>query len=221
MNTRIALFDNLKGLAIVLVVTGHFLERFTGVDNSHFLQVALTYIYLFHIPLFIFCSGLFAGKSWIKSKGLAPVDKVLLYLFLYLFFCGLVAIFDLVILGNQSTLNPFVINRAPWFMLALAIFFVMVPIMGSVKPLSFMITAIAVSVLGGVFLENSTQMTISRALLYLPYFALGFYLQPDKVVCFIDKAKSLMKICSVQVVAWVLLVLIFFTSVLFTQYHFD
>ena len=46
MAQRIALFDNLKGIAILLVVLGHFVEQATYGDASHILQTVLTYIYI-------------------------------------------------------------------------------------------------------------------------------------------------------------------------------
>lgn len=74
---RIALFDNIKGIAILLVVLGHFCARIVGFTDSHLIYTTLTFIYFFHMPLFLFCSGLFAGKSWYKRHQ-APSDKVLL-----------------------------------------------------------------------------------------------------------------------------------------------
>ena len=53
---RVYLFDNLKALLIFLVVFGHALEL------AFFRRISImyTFLYLFHMPLFVFCSGYFA-----------------------------------------------------------------------------------------------------------------------------------------------------------------
>ena len=59
---RIALFDNIKGLLIILVVAGHFMHP---VHNDNEVMSALfDIIYLFHMPLFVFLSGLFAKGAY-------------------------------------------------------------------------------------------------------------------------------------------------------------
>lgn len=208
---RVSLFDNIKGIAILLVVVGHFCGRVGSVDGSHLIQTTMTFIYLFHMPLFIFCSGLFAGRSWYKKNGgrKAPVDKVLLYLALYLIFCSLVALFDLVLMGESSTINPFVIGSAPWFMLALAIFFIFIPIMGSIRPWVFMVTSIVVAVAANVLMSDAREFSLLRVIVYLPYFALGFYIQDKGVMSFVEKVRGRFKAGLLIAAAWGALAVLF------------
>ena len=64
MTKRITYIDALKGLAIILVVWGHIAEKSMGVENMPF-----NYMYgSFHMPLFIFLSGLFAYKGMQKAS---------------------------------------------------------------------------------------------------------------------------------------------------------
>ena len=56
MKSRIYFFDNLRALLIFLVVLGHMFEIFV----SRISDIAYVFIYLFHMPLFVFCSGYFA-----------------------------------------------------------------------------------------------------------------------------------------------------------------
>ncbi len=59
--------DVLKGILILLVVLGHFLYPFR---RSSALARALFFgIYSFHMPAFVFLSGLLAGNSIQKTKG--------------------------------------------------------------------------------------------------------------------------------------------------------
>ena len=57
---RIEYIDKLKGLAIVLVVMGHVLEWGMGIKDSY----ANIFYAGFHMPLFMFLSGIFAMKSF-------------------------------------------------------------------------------------------------------------------------------------------------------------
>jgi len=55
------LFDNIKGLLILLVVFGHMIESF-AFKKSTSINVMYYAIYTFHMPIFIFISGYFSKK---------------------------------------------------------------------------------------------------------------------------------------------------------------
>src|SRR5574344_539642 len=57
---RIQYIDKLKGMAILLVVMGHLAEKSMGITNSVFNLLYGS----FHMPLFMFLSGIFAYKSF-------------------------------------------------------------------------------------------------------------------------------------------------------------
>ena len=56
---RIYLYDNVKCLAIFLVVIGHAINFLTDFDGNNLEKSMYSLIYAFHMPLFIFISGLF------------------------------------------------------------------------------------------------------------------------------------------------------------------
>ena len=58
---RIKWIDNLKGIGIILVLIGHFIEPFT--DTNHAMSRLFIIIYSFHMPLFCLLSGLVAKKN--------------------------------------------------------------------------------------------------------------------------------------------------------------
>lgn len=66
MGNRIALWDNLKFFLVTCVVIGHFADQFTDVSNIY--DSIFLFIYSFHIPLFIFISGLMFKNKDITSK---------------------------------------------------------------------------------------------------------------------------------------------------------
>ena len=58
--------DNVKGFLIICVVAGHFLE--SGIDyHSNMCKSLFLFIYSFHMPLFVFASGLMCEHA-IKTK---------------------------------------------------------------------------------------------------------------------------------------------------------
>lgn len=54
MNNRIQYIDRLKGMAILLVVIGHLMAFCTGGERNPIYEVICS----FHMPLFMFLSGL-------------------------------------------------------------------------------------------------------------------------------------------------------------------
>lgn len=69
---RVTDIDKLKGLAILLVVVGHIVAREPPADNEWYVTLKDT-IYLFHMPLFMFISGLILAYSR------KPIDSVNAY----------------------------------------------------------------------------------------------------------------------------------------------
>ena len=58
--------DNVKGFLIICVVAGHFLE--SGIDyHSNMCKSLFLFIYSFHMPLFVFASGLMCEHA-IQTK---------------------------------------------------------------------------------------------------------------------------------------------------------
>ena len=56
--------DELKGLGILLVVLGHFIEQYRMGDS--FVSASFFCIYAFHMALFCICSGLRSSSLWFR-----------------------------------------------------------------------------------------------------------------------------------------------------------
>ena len=67
--------DELKGLGILLVVLGHFIEQYRM--GYSFVSASFFCIYAFHMALFCICSGLVATRaSWSHSScGCTLLDR--------------------------------------------------------------------------------------------------------------------------------------------------
>ncbi len=74
---RIYLWDNLKFILILLVVVGHFADRYT--DSNENMRLLYFIIYIFHMPAFFMVSGLFSKKTVKEQKW----KKVFEYLWMF------------------------------------------------------------------------------------------------------------------------------------------
>ena len=73
---RIYKWDNLKCFLIVMVVIGHFVNQYAPISNT--MKSLSLFIYSFHMPLFIFLSGLLQ-KRW-SQRCKFQWDKPLYYI---------------------------------------------------------------------------------------------------------------------------------------------
>lgn len=95
---RIPFWDSLKVFLIFLVVYGHMIE--TCVDNSLFNQATYNFIYLFHMPLFVFITGKFSHIKYRRkyiSRMLIIFETYIVFQFIRcsksLFFDGHLSLF--------------------------------------------------------------------------------------------------------------------------------
>ncbi len=193
--------DNLKFVLITLVVVGHFAMKMTYVDSIKYIMY---FIYLFHMPCFIFINGFLAKKM--NSGGKLRVDKILITLWLYLIFKLGTALLSYV-LGQETQLRLFKENSAPWYLLALTIWYLSVPFLERINvryliPGSFLIGLIAgyINSLGGI-------MALSRVFAFFPFFIIGFSLPAKGLEEFLDKKRRLP---AVLVLITVLILLVIF-----------
>ncbi len=116
-NNRIAFIDRMKGLAIILVVVGHLLK--TGEDG-----IVYQFIYSFHMPLFMFLSGIVVKDS-------IPIMKLARKLSQFLW--PFIVVGSLYVLFIGNTIADFVLANKKmgyWYLLVLAIFYVFASIYG-------------------------------------------------------------------------------------------
>ena len=80
---RVAKWDNIKFLMIFCVVLGHclyeFFRKHTGTAVTA--ESVYLFIYTFHMPVFIFLTGMFSRHAVAQKR----YDRVISYLLIYLF----------------------------------------------------------------------------------------------------------------------------------------
>ncbi len=165
--------DNFKGLLIFLVVFGHLLELFAG-NGQKYLYVL---IYTFHMPAFAFATGYFA-------KG-GP-RRALRYLLLpYGVFQTLYFLFSRFILRYRVVLQYGTPDWLLWYLLAAFLWLLLLPIFKTERPgrqaLALAGTT-ALALLVGFVDGIGYFLSLSRTLVFLPFFLLGFYRLPDRLL---------------------------------------
>lgn len=111
MKRRLDDLDRAKGLAIFLVVVGHIVARTPPTGNDWYV-VLKDAIYLFHMPFFMFISGVAMGLSFHLPRSAREYIEVLRRRFIRLF--PAYALFGLLILAGKLLTQGFLeVDNAP------------------------------------------------------------------------------------------------------------
>ena len=167
---RVPLWDNARWVAVVLVVIGHaILPLVAESDTAYSLYLG---IYSFHVALFVIVAGYFTKATPPTIDSMRGLLRSLV--FPYLIF---ETIWTLIrgVLGGSFRFDYTVASWTLWFLLALAIWRVLLPYLMLLRfPL---LIAIALSVAAGYFDSIDESFALSRTIGMLPYFVFGFKLK--------------------------------------------
>lgn len=180
--TRVYLWDNVKTLLIFLVVAGHFVTQFTG--KSEFMQSMFVIIYSFHMPLFIFVSGLFSKSS--LRNGKINLNKVLVFVILYLAL-KLVIFLEGLAFGKPVAFRPFYEQGIPWYMLAMAAYLCMSHVFRNVPPKLLIPVTVFIACIAGYEGGVGDVLALSRIIVFYPIFLAGYFCDSVKVAEFSRK----------------------------------
>lgn len=173
--TRVPFWDNARFAAIVLVVFGHALQRLTY--DSDAAEALYLLVYAFHMPLFALVAGYFSSSAEPTRRRMARVITDLIAP--YLIFETLWTITQFLVRGSTN-LDPAQPSWTLWFLLALAIFRLVLPYLALLRaPVAW---ALATSVLTGYLPSIDSSFSLSRTLGLLPFFTLGWWLREHDVV---------------------------------------
>ncbi|PZQ91870.1 MAG: fucose 4-O-acetylase [Leifsonia xyli] len=167
---RVPFWDNARFACVVLVVMGHAIQRQTS-DSDNALSLYL-FIYAFHMPAFAIVSGYFSKASppGIRQMRRVITDILLPYVIMQ-------AIWSLVqwLVEGKGSFNLTQPLWTLWFLLALAIFRMVLPYLALLRwPLLW---AVVGSVAVGFFSNVDSTFSLSRAIGVLPFFVLGWKLR--------------------------------------------
>lgn len=163
-NERNAYWDNIKGFLILLVVFAHIL--FQMQDKFDIINQTVDYIYMFHMPAFVFISGFF-GKSE-RSHSFQSIIKLI---FLYYIFNSIMGF----IYGFSSLIEPM---YSYWYLIALIVWRITAHHISKFKEINLILFIIALFV--GFYPSINNLFAAARIIGFYPYYMIGYKLSKEK-----------------------------------------
>lgn len=167
-------WDNVKAVLIFLVVLGHLSDNYTA--NSALARALFFFVYLFHMPLFIFISGLFS-KRYIKER---RYEKILFFLFFY-FILKFVMALQTVLLGSVPSFSLWTEGWIPWYCLAIFVFYLITIVVDQLPRWFVLPFSVLLACFVGYDSAVNAAFVQSRIIVFYPFFFLGYILSPQKV----------------------------------------
>ncbi|CAM3490891.1 acyltransferase family protein [Marinicrinis lubricantis] len=171
---------NLRSLLIFLVVTMNMLEPIA--KNHESIGGIYTLVFTFHMPLFVFVTGYFAGKQALRN--ILPVIA-----YQYTVFQSLYCILDLIFFQMQKDVYSYFIPYAfLWFLFSHIGWRIMLHF---IEKLNHPVAAsIGIGLVSGFLPLHSMWMSLSQMLFFLPFYVIGHQMSchPSSVNAFKSRA---------------------------------
>lgn len=204
MNKRIAYWDNFKFFLILAVVIGHFCEAYYG--ESTLLRCGYVFIYSFHMPAFLFVSGIFSKRTVNENN----YKKILPYLTCFVFTMVLLFLTK-ELTGTPGGISLFNVGGVSWFMLSLFCMNLITMLIKDYKPTYMLILSLFIGVIIGFSAgENTVFLAWSRTVIFYPFFYLGYCFDPEKVISLTNKV-------SVKITAVITIIVLMAIILLFRE----
>lgn len=200
MKERNLKLDNAKGILITLVVIGHMLLPIQGTTRgvTNFFYM----IYAFHMPAFVFISGLLAQRIYTRvPKRYFNGRRWCSTLWLYLLFQFILFFSEIPAYGRTTRFPDFFhTSGAPWYLLALLLWYLMIPFFyayrGKVLPVGIPYSLIAwilltiMSLAGGYLASGALAglgdfLALDRVIAFAPFFFAGYFIGPERLMRFL------------------------------------
>ncbi len=176
---RAPYFDNLRAFLIFMVVTGHLLECFSM--ESFGADLMFKWIYSFHMPAFLFVSGLFAKSVYQNSRFKA--GRVLEFFLIYITFQTVFYLFERLVLGNpvRDWISYFTPRTGLWYIFTVMLYMICIPLFAKLHPLVPICVFGATSLIVGFDNDADIYMSFSRFCTMGPFFWAGYGLDAQKL----------------------------------------
>lgn len=194
---RICIYDNIRFLLIVLTVVGHVIDLNTG--QSKVFRSIFVWIYSFHMPLFLYLSGMFHTNRNILAKVSGYVAIGLLWKIVYFL--------EKLLLTGKASFSLLSDNGVPWYMFVLAIYIMISYGLRNMNKRFIMAFSIMVACFVGYDAAIGDYLYLSRAIVFYPFFVLGEMTDKDLLVAYVQN--KWLKVLAFSVLAgWGLLCLL-------------
>ena len=170
---RIAYWDNIKGILILLVVFAHFLYQ---LRTMPYIGAVVNVIYTFHMPAFVFVSGYFG-----KSERSQSFEGIIKPVFLYFIFNSLMGF----IYGMPSLIEPL---YSFWYLAALTVWRLTARRIAQFREILLILMVIAV--FAGFYNSINNSFAAARIIAFYPYYMAGYLLTEEKSLALICQRKT-------------------------------
>lgn len=181
--------DNVRFLAVILVVVGHAWEP---LRDHRPVEAAHLVVYTFHLPVFVLVAGhLGRGFTYSRSKVVRAVTGLLIP---YLIFDAAYQAFAGVAEGREFVWTPFQPYYLTWFLIALFSWRLSAPLWPrlvlrprwaapTTLPLALPLAVLVAAVAGAVpaWRPMPTELALDRVTALLPFFVAGLALRPERL----------------------------------------
>lgn len=192
MHKRIYKFDNLKFLLILFVVIGHFADLYVSTYRS--MKIIFIFLYSFHMPLFLFITGIFTKK--IKTYKDIPVKKIIFYIFL-IYFMKISMFYCAKYFNLETSFYLLQGTEAYWYLSVIILYILISPIINKIKFPYLLTFSIILGLFVGYDSTINDYLYLSRAIVFFPFYLLGYYYK-DKSEKIIELTnKKTLKILSI------------------------
>ncbi len=187
-SSRIYKYDNIKAILIFLVVIGHMTTAYASDDRI--VRWITLWIYTFHMPAFIFISGLMhkryvadgqvaASIRQVKGETHLRTDKILGFI-LCAYVLKAFIFFTKVMVGLEPHWKWIDEPSIPWYLVVMAeyeiLFYLMRKIDKKVKPWIVIAVCFAASAIVGYFPAADDTLCLARMINFQPIYAIGYYM---------------------------------------------
>jgi fucose 4-O-acetylase-like acetyltransferase len=177
---RIPWFDNIKGVLIFLVVFGHLIEVYRGLEGNETVKYLYDIIYFFHMPLFIMISGYL-----FRPNKLERILQLLGIFIIWQLLNGIISKFiqeqTFVSLTPESRIfSIFDPYWTLWYLLGIIVWSIITPYILKLRYPLIMSFLLAILI---TYTENVTSWFSLRKLVnFYPYFLIGYFLADKKIL---------------------------------------
>ena len=171
---RIYKWDNLKLFLIFCVVIGH-VGNFFAKDSVMIAKIQY-WVYLFHMPAFLFVSGLFA-KGRVKRKEYLKIFSYVILFYLIKLLFWLTAMY----LNGEASFDYFSEDGVAWYALAMFWCLLLTVWTQKIPRILMFIAALAAAVVVGYTDKVSGFLVLRRFITFYVFFYAGYALDAGKL----------------------------------------
>lgn len=168
---RSGYWDNMKGFLMLLTVFAHVLFQLQ--DRAHFIENTVDYIYMFHMPAFVFISGF-----WGKREHAHSFESIIRLIFLYFIFNSIMGF----LYGFSSLLIPM---YSFWYLPALIVWRLTAHHIAKFREIRLILFAVALFI--GFYPSVDNTFAAARIIGFYPYYMAGFLLSGEQEAAFTAK----------------------------------